>query len=794
MVVYRRGKCILVLLFLSFSGLASTQNVRGIVLEANSNGIITNKKFLNILKKNKLKAGLFSEGINVWPLRFSSPQDKARSLEVCNQLKEFAQVKNCELDLKLEANSEELVECHLESNNLLVDKELLKSKETLFNSCSLIKKDASSQFTDGLSPYWAQEMTGADIVREKLEGLRYSTLPDNLIGIWDSEVDQHGELVSGLISSEEETALIPLKNNKPFKNLEFLSDYASNYTYYKSRCKSQGGCSKYINNSMKWDNSSIVGNVMSSMADEGSVIVVAAGNDEGLIDLEMTKQSKNQKVLLVSSVDPSGLPSGFTNFGNEALISAPSDNLIMSTNYQGRKKKFGGTSGAAPQVTAALAAFTLETGYDLSHGESKRILKNTALRFPHLPTPNLLGSGILNSLKVSELATKVKERCKLSPDQKSCIRGLLKEKDIFEFEDKNQEVFEEAKIVFPFCSSKKVSQDFPVDCEKQEDLFKRIRKEALLNPDSGSWSLISCLYKTSGFPINAKFFDEMEKLKGRSNIQMKKNAFSSLMDARYLKYLVGKENYTPELEDHIISEINSIPKYQRLGLLKNITSLHGGEFIKKLLEKENLHAEVYTDIAGAVAFANPRINEAEEFLKKLLEIQEPDKWLLVKVLDIVDNHEMSQDKKTKVYDSILEKDVPDSYVLSRLVDSIEKGDSSFEIDRKYYEKVLNHPQSNYSVATGVVESMGKYKIDVLDAEEIVEKAIAKGVFLVKALVKMRQEFPKKKVFIQEQIQKDELDDFQLKILLEDLELSESLSKKEKSEIVQTIQNKRKPEN
>ena len=83
------------------------------------------------------------------------------------------------------------------------------------NSCEPKNKIAEGK----LSPYWAQELIGSDLLREELNQLNSNSLPrGNYITVVDkNEDDRHGELVKNLISDKGPHSILPdLKNRIQF--------------------------------------------------------------------------------------------------------------------------------------------------------------------------------------------------------------------------------------------------------------------------------------------------------------------------------------------------------------------------------------------------------------------------------------------------------------------------------------------------------------------------------------------------------------------------------------------------
>ena len=60
-------------------------------------------------------------------------------------------------------------------------------------------------------------------------------------------------------------------------------------------------------------------------------------------------------MIVVGSLDPSGFASKFSQSHQHVTVLAPSDSFITALGVDGKFSKFGGTSGAAPLVSGAIA-------------------------------------------------------------------------------------------------------------------------------------------------------------------------------------------------------------------------------------------------------------------------------------------------------------------------------------------------------------------------------------------------------------------------------------------------------
>lgn len=141
---------------------------------------------------------------------------------------------------------------------------------------------------------------------------------------------------------------------------------------------------------------------------KGSVVVFAAGNDGGAVDFP----AEVPEAIAVSAIEKSGAIASYSNTGPEIEIGAPSSsNLglckgnIVTLDLAGPEgcsdgpggdvdttDGFGGTSAAAPQVSAA-AALLITNNPSLTESEVRQLLKDAADPWGD---SDLFGAGKLN--------------------------------------------------------------------------------------------------------------------------------------------------------------------------------------------------------------------------------------------------------------------------------------------------------------------------------------------------------------------------------------------------------------
>ena len=202
-----------------------------------------------------------------------------------------------------------------------------------------------------------------------------------------------------------------------------------------------------------------------------------------------------------------GARSQFSQKGEAVHIMAPAGNALTSTNGNGSYKRFGGTSGATALVTGSLAGFEWAAGYHPTAEEAKILLEKTAIATHHSnDDPRENGVGMVNAYKLMMVGKHLKKTCGRDI---TCFKNMLREDNTYLFHTKDPSLNADVTRAFPTCTSTCTTKDLqkkPASCADKAKVFKKLRKEAFLNPqDKELWEQISCIYGQAGFEGNMLF-------------------------------------------------------------------------------------------------------------------------------------------------------------------------------------------------------------------------------------------------------------------------------------------------
>ena len=485
------------------------------------------------VKKANFKTLLKIKELKFISFKWSEPQSEIEALKWCQTLKNLPFIDYCEVNSLFypinsfkQARDTFLPDGHIKKQerteaNSLCHECIFNNKTNVLSIIPFVPFDlrtcgilsAKEGLKKGhLSDYWAQEMIGADLLRDELKKTKHLIDDQKLLVAVLDTFERHSVPVKNLISSSKPQAILPELMQNQIRSFRAedpsevvslgykLKDSQPSFINYSMVIKDSAGNVELQEHKQCKD--TLLGfSLMSS-----SVIVAGAGNDyydvQGPIFSCTEKMSMEGGAVIVGSMSPLGLVSDCSQTGKEVSILAPSDHYIMSVNKEGETSKFGGTSGATPLVTGALAGFELLSGYHPSSEEAKILLEKTAIQTLYSQQEDSYenGKGLLNAYKIGRVGQHLRNKCK---EDKACFQREIRKDENYKFpvDDSLQMEISEA---FPECSNQNhygIKKN--LQCEDKKIIFNKIRKAAFLNPFTKKlWKTLGCIYGKSGFSVN----------------------------------------------------------------------------------------------------------------------------------------------------------------------------------------------------------------------------------------------------------------------------------------------------
>lgn len=466
------------------------------------------------------------------------------------------------------------------------------------------KIETHSDFND-LSKYWAQEYAGSDLTREEIITSYNASKLMNVV-IWDSNHENHDLKVSNLISS-------PLAPSSPLINYPRLQviqtedqeTIIKNLKTTNLYCKENPEeCPAYINNSEHW-NIYGIDKLNPRLSDEleqfskHSTLVTISGNYHGPMELLKENAAQKNQIVTVGSVNEFGNASIFNNYSENITISAPSDDKLYSFDNKS-EVVFGGTSGAAPQVTSALLIFSLYTGVKLPPASSIKLLQKSSLPFPNYPSNTNIGKGILNTYKIFKIAKKLNELCSSEVEsnfRERCILEKLEETNVYSFEINKENFIKKYAEIERTLHESSVTKIDPLTKLKLILFLKDFRRMALLDNKSPEiWNAISKIYSFLGLQKNSVFYASLSKrvlLADEAIIEKNK---TSLKTEDFFKIiLLNSINFNKQVFNSSLNLKNNTQVSLILDALKKPFMKGSSDLIIKLVEQGDNELNSYLD-------------------------------------------------------------------------------------------------------------------------------------------------------------------------------------------------------
>lgn len=355
------------------------------------------------------------------------------------------------------------------------------------------------QSLKGLSPFWAQEYMGGDLAKALVAEHSRNSRP--IVAVWDeggtneSTFAEHGVKVENLIAGSGKQAI-----SNPTSILEFRFSDSNPLTWVDQVLGKSSNAPSLVNLSAALSDDLALG--LNALSERGSLIVLAAGNDFPAVHAFIPSYLLLKQKILVGSLSPFGLVSGFSEESSLVTILAPSDFYLTSAlnpEKEGKFAGFNGTSGASPLVTGAIAnVLTLLPG--LNYESVLKLIQKTVIpTLANKQTSAKNGAGLINAYFMARVAERIAAECESSSSSVKCAANKIENDESYEF---------------PNNPSLESLLDYTI-CTKLVSLELRIslRKEALLHPkESAVWERLSCAVRAEHLDIEADYYHQLALL------------------------------------------------------------------------------------------------------------------------------------------------------------------------------------------------------------------------------------------------------------------------------------------
>ena len=576
--------------------------------------------------------------------------------------------------------------------------------------------------------FWAQHFVGADLLRKELEKAPISDIdPASVYAIWDESRDKHGEYTSQIVGGPRSSAIIPLEAPQPYHFISSYDHFIAHYDSFKSvydQCRQNNTCPIYVNNSMQW-NSEKIADLVSVMSSRGTTVIASAGNDAVPIEASQARAGLEEKAILVTSLRPSGEPSGFTSYGISATIAAPSDRSIRSYDFAGNPRDFGGTSGAAPLVTGSLGGFTLLNGFPLTTPRAKQLLTKTALMIPTLPRFHLLGAGMLNAYKIGMVALRIKQLCGhhvSSVNRQECLSSLLDKEETYLFEEDSTRLFEGAREFFPACFDTEDVVGSNHLC-KREEAFNDLRRAALLTSSNVTfWKAVRCVEEKYFGTKGIRFLQSLiERLEGNEETYIR-NVCRRQDDETFLKYFSAPSLMNlfkePECGRNVLKVANEF-------LSQDTDWNLDSQEILEILSDQTISSDSVHMLSQLIGERAENISRLQEVLESILAHSQTYGHALRSLALLVVEHADRISDPQVFWEGILSHPEVNGFTLLSLIQAMRKNANNISYFERRLGDIFHHPELKTFVLNALIQLIKENADRISHSQQLLDEILAK---------------------------------------------------------------------
>lgn len=357
-----------------------------------------------------------------------------------------------------------------------------------------------------LTPLWAQEYIGADLIKDELKEMEKSEVHQfkNIdvavidIGFEKDHITLTEEIevppqLNGRrrMIGDHGTSVVNIFNG-PYgitDKLNLMSlgraNYNYLYSYYWNNYQEQNRIPRIISNSLGWSDNQDIADIANEAYEKDVLWFLASGN--GHPEEETSVVERESKALLIGSFAPSGLTSSDTQNHEALLVLAPANNELATIDGRGRHSLFGATSGATPMVAASVTNI-LSFLPTLKHHHLIHLIKKTAFKSVENKLGNEKMPGLFNGYKFFRVAKEIADQCPMQDQE--CLDKAIEDEDHYQF----------TNLKFISCQQFKTAA-----IEGQGEMLKSMRRSTFLGSNKQAKEL-ACAYEHIGFEKNAQYY------------------------------------------------------------------------------------------------------------------------------------------------------------------------------------------------------------------------------------------------------------------------------------------------
>jgi hypothetical protein len=285
-----------------------------------------------------------------------------------------------------------------------------------------------------------------EIYRRDWKDLVCEHLPDFANLIWGQSSPGHGDHVAGILGAE--STLFGVSESARIEEIDVFHGLGRATTNSLlgaiAELTESSSSVSVLNMSHGLGTHPQVRTALDSLIDAKDTVCVASADNHGVLIQRDWVIHHLPRCLIVGSLSKLGIPSHFSNFGNELSLVAPGEDILSfgeGSLWNGvNTRAANGTSMATPMVSGTAASLRALLPF-ANEKQIREILVRTAIDIGPLDKDERTGNGILNSLKAVEVAKRLRES---GVRDEKALREKFLDPKTFELSDVAEATYEAA--------------------------------------------------------------------------------------------------------------------------------------------------------------------------------------------------------------------------------------------------------------------------------------------------------------------------------------------------------------